>query len=303
MANRRIFQLQRLTSNGVVIGGAGRLSVELGYRDVIRSRGDGAGGVEDVDRAGLRGTVTLETTDITKLVALMNAVVGDTVFSARESGAATYRNYTMPGIVWTGASLRLPKAEDASMTLTGVIRFSDSTHKMANVIAVAGAAVSPTNAHHAPARTYRPHTASFDPNGAAAAIAPLHTQDLSLDLAFRVLEDYADTDVGHTAVDRAEPEPVRVTITHRDANPAAPSHLAAALADAVAGVLTVTLLGRGGIASKTLTVRNLLWLTMGEQHGQDYTDYSHGGEAAWLLRGSPDTVYTLGGATPLFDIT
>ena len=305
MANKRVFILQRLNSNGVVVGGAGRLTVEFSYVDTIRSRADGAFGVEDIDLAGLRGSVTLETSDITKLIDLVTSTPASTTFAAREAGTSTYHTWSMPGIVWFAGSLRIPKAEDGSLSLQGRVLFTDPAHKIGDVIMVADAvAAGALNAHHAPARLYRVGAASFDPNGAAAAFNVLHSQDLSMDFAWRLLEDYGDLDVGHTSVDRAEPEPVRVSYTHRDATKITGSpatHRAANMVDGAAGVLAVTLLGRGGLPNKTLTIRNLRWFGFTESHGEGFTDYSMPGESSWLLRGSPDTVYTLGGATPLFD--
>src|SRR5262245_19343828 len=97
MANKRVFQAQALTVNGVAVAGLSRISVEAGYRDIIRSTPDGAVGVEDVDRSGLVFSVTIECRDVLKINQLLASTPGTMLFYAKESGAITYHKYTTTG--------------------------------------------------------------------------------------------------------------------------------------------------------------------------------------------------------------
>jgi len=299
MANQRTFLAQGLSLNGVAVGGLASMAFNAAYRSVVESRSDGAIGSEDVDRAGLDADVAIECTDVSKVNAILAATPGTTTWSGKESGAATWHNYSIGAggvIVITGARLNFPKGADATLSLTGKLRFGASATELDGVIALTGAGgAAPTLTY--PARLYRPTTASFDPDGAATAIAPLHIESLSLSLDAQVIQDFADADVGHTAVDIVGWQPLRTSLTHRDAKAVSPSNINAQILKAVRGVLIVTLLGRGGAANQTLTVNNLLFTGSSHRDQAEYSEFTLNGSSGWK---NGATVYTLNGSPKLF---
>lgn len=299
MANQRTFLAQGLSLNGVAVGGLASIGFSAAYRSVVESRSDGAIGAEDVDRAGLDVDVAIECTDVTKVNAILDATPGTTTWSGKESGAATWHNFTIGAaspIVITGARLNFAKGADATLSLTGKIRFAASATELDGVIALTGASGAAPSLTY-PARLYRPTTASFDPDGAATAIAPLHIESLGLSLDAQVIQDFADADVGHTAVDIVGWGPLRTTMTHRDAKAVAPSNINAQLLKAVRGVLTVMLLGRGGAANKTLTINNLLFSGASQRDQTEYSEFTLNGSSGWK---NGATVYAINSGTKLF---
>lgn len=306
--NRRIFQIQGLDTNGQAIGGVATLELDAAFRDVIVSTPDGAFGAEDVDVAGLRVGASLNCTDVTKMNALLDAAVGATTFWGRESGAATWHKYTIDSngkILWHGADLSLAKNQDGTLRFTGTARFADSNKALADLIELTAGDAGAGKPQTYPVRLYRPHTASFDPDGAGAAITPLHVESIQLSLSAPVEEDYSDIDIGHTAVDLQPWNPLQVTMTHRDASDPGvgagqSGDISAEQLQAMRGVLIVNLLGRGGAAAKVLTVKNLLWQSVRQAHGPGYTDYTMTGSAGW--RSPSGTQFKLTGADSLFEI-
>ncbi len=301
MPNQRIFEAQGLTSNGVAIGGMSAIGVNGEYVDVVQSAADGAIGVEDVDRAGLDVKATLSSTDVTKANALLDALVGNSVFDGREAGLATWHRMTIGNILWNSMRMNMSLNADATVQYDGRVRFADGTKSLADVVTVAGVSmVVPTLTY--PARLYRPNAASFDPDpvGGADVILPLHLRSVSLSLSAPIIADYGDADIGHTSVDRGPWQALTVTLTHRDAKVETPSHVNAKLLGAGRGALTVNLLGRGGAAAQTLTVNNLLFTGATEAHkGETFTDYTITGVAGWK---NGATAYTLNAASKLFAI-
>lgn len=281
MANQRTFQVQGLELNGVAIGGLATIQFNATYGNVIESASDGAIGAEDVDRAGLAIGVTISCTDVTKVNAALVAAVGNTIFWGKESGAATYHKYTVPGIVLTGMNLNLSKVVDATLQLTGRVRLADGAKDLDDVLALTAADAGAAMVSTYPARLYRPNTASFDPEGADPAIAPIHVESVGLSLAANVLEDFSDTDIGMTAVDIGGWRALQVTLGHRDTKAESPSHINAKLMGAARGVLTVVLLGRAGAANKTLTANNLLWTGSTQQDRADYSEFTLAGGCGW----------------------
>jgi hypothetical protein len=305
----RTFLVQRLTTNTVAVGGMSRLSFTAGYRDLVASTPDGATGAEDGDRAGLAIAASLTVSDITKVAAILAAPVGDTIYVGKESGTDTWRRRTTPGIVWDGFTMNAPRSQDASVTLTGRVRFADGTKTLADILAVEEAVslatIDSENPLTFPTRLYRPYNFSFDPQGAAAAIALANCQGVTLGLTAEQFDDYGDDDVGMTAVDRGGFNALSVTLPHRDATvvAGAPKTMRGAdVADADRGVLTIDFHGRGGAADQTLTVNNLLWDGHDETNQPAYADYSLRGRAFWRdSQATPSPIdYTLNGANKLF---
>ena len=250
MANRRVFQAQGLTTNAVAVGGLADVAADAGYTDVIRSTPDGAIGTEDVDRAGLNVDVSMNCTDVSKGNAILAAAVGDTLFYGRESGAATWQKRTLVGVVWHGLDMDLAKVTDGRMSLRGALRFASGTTTLGQVIVATGEQTqAPTITY--PARVFRPNTAIFNPG---TEIPAKNLVSVRLSLSGNLLQDYGDDDLGMTAVDIAGWNDLQVTLVHRDASEANGEDRAVQLLKAGRGVLTVTLLGRGGAANKTLTI-------------------------------------------------
>jgi len=296
MANNRLFEVEGLSFNGEAVGGLASLGFDGGYQDVPESDGDGAVGAEDVDRAGLRVAWNLATTDVAKVNALMAAAVGNTEFSGRESGLATYRDYVVPGLVPIGFTLNLPKATDAVLTLNGLVRFATAATDLDDIFAATAAQPAPTKTY--PARLFRPHTVSYadDP-----AVAPTHLESINLSLAAqRVHEDYSDTDIGETAVDVGPWAALKIALVLKDYSVSGTSDMAAKLMMAATGkALTATLSGRGGAADKTLTVNNVIWTGHNKTKAKDYWQWTINGSAGWK---NGETEYTLNGSPKLFSI-
>ena len=303
MPNKRIFQVQGLVSNGVSIGGLASLDFDAAYKDVIQSTPDGAVGAEDVDRAGLRVAASLQCSDVAKMNAVLDSAPGSTSFSGKESGASTWHNYVVQSILWSGMNLSMSKNADGGLGMDGVVRFADGTKDLQDAITLAAAEATPPTLTY-PARLYRPNTASFDPDGAADAIAPLHVESVNLTVNGNVLEDYGDTDIGQTAVDLAGWNPLQVTLVIRDASDpgAEAGDIASKIIAAARGALTVALLGRAGAADKTLTVNNLVFTGVRASHSADYTEFTLTGSAGWRSNFAPGTVYTLNATDKLFEI-
>jgi len=303
MANKRVFQAQALTVNGVAVAGLSRISIDASYRDIIRSRPDGAVGVEDVDRTGLVFNVTIECTDVTKVNELLASTPGTLMFYARESGAATYHKYTTAGSICVlhGADLRFAKNADAVMTLRGRLAVTSGTSDLKDIFVVDDAEAAGTLVY--PVRLQRPNTASYDPDGAAAAIAPLHLESLDMSIDAVVIDDYADADIAVTACDVVGWNPLRTSLVHKDASmqsgTAPQRDITGEIMNAARGVLTVVLLGRGGAANKTLTINNLLFNSARPDFGAEYATFTLAGESGWK---NGATVYQMNSATKLFSI-
>ena len=118
----RTFLTQGLTFAGAIeIGGLGEMSFRTAY-DFVESTPDGAVGTEDVDRVNERTEVTIRTTDITKVNAILAATEAPSTYWAKESGLATWHKYTLPALVLSALRINFPRGEDANMELTGRIR-------------------------------------------------------------------------------------------------------------------------------------------------------------------------------------
>lgn len=303
MANKRVFQVQAATVNGVAVAGLSRISFDASYRDVVRSRPDGAVGVEDVDRVGLVIGVTIECADVMKVNQLLNAAPGTMLFYAKESGAATYHKYTTAGstLVLTGMDMNLQKNVDAALTLRGRLAVTSGSSDLKDVIKVDDGEVAGTLVY--PVRLQRPNNASYS----VGPLTPLHLESMNLSLDAVVIDDYADADVAVTAVDVVGWNPLRTTLVHKDAtmkSGTAPlEDITGQLMNAARGILTVTLLGRGGAANKTLTINNLLFTGAQPNFGPDYGQFTLSGESGWK---NGAQLYTLddvtGGKLRLFQI-
>lgn len=306
MPNRRVLTVQAVTTNGIALGGTSELSFTRQHRP-IRSDADGTQGTQNVDRVGLRVGVALTIADVTKAATVINATPGDTTFYAKESGLSTFHKYELLAasggkIVWNGFRMRLDDGGYASLTLNGVMAFFDGTKDLKDAFKMTPASAAPTLTN--PARIFRPNLASFDPDGADPAIAPLHCKSIELSLDADTAEDFGDADIGVTAVDIVKLNPLQVTMTHRDAARQAANlfDITDEIMSKLRGVLTATLLGAGGQASKVLTVNNLLWTGADPRHQAEYTEWTMKGEASWRKEGATPVDYTLTGGTALFTI-
>lgn len=297
MANRRVYDLQRIVSNGVAIPGARTLGLEAAYSTVLESDGDGAYGGEDVDRGGLSIPVSLEVSDVLAVADVLTAVPGTTTFSGRESGAGTWKNYTIGGgsaIVWLGAAMRLGKTRDSSVSYEGRVRFAGEATALDDVIALAASAGSPTNSFSSPTRYWLPKVATFSPY-AGGSIAPLHVDEFEFSLRRNVIADWGDNDVGETAVDGLNWGALTFSLTHRDAHAVSPGDMQAALLGAGRGVLTIRLSGRGGAGDQILTINNVLLTAAPTNHQREYGTFTLRGSAGWKKREGGTVDYSIAG--------
>lgn len=299
MANERVFLAQALTTNGEAVGGMASIGFNAAYRSIVKSRADGAVGVQDVDVAGLAVDVSCDCTDVAKVNAIIAAAVGDTTFYGRESGAATWQKRTVPGISWHGANLDFGRDADGRMSLSGKIRFADGTKTLKDVIQTLGGQTQEPSETY-PARLYRPNSATFTPGSVINLEKHLVSVGFVL-AATNVLEDSDDDGIGMTAVDVVDWDSLRVSLVHKDASQINGGDRSAELIEAGVGALSVPLMGRGGGAAKTLLINNMVWTGVNEQKAGDYWTFTMTGEAGW--RSSGGTVYTVNGANKLFSIS
>lgn len=300
MPNNRIWQVQALVTNGVSVGGTASVGYQANFQDQVVSRADGAVGEETVDLGGLQVRTAMECADVTKANAILDAAMGETVGFLRESGAATFRKVTLQNTLWNSMNLRVGRDSDAVLQLGGGMRFTDGTKKLADLVTHLAAQTAPTLT--VPTRLYRAHTMSFDPEGAAPAITPVHINDLTMSLARPFVADYGDTDIGETALEVGEWGRLQFGFSHDDAKFVTPSDTMSALLDAGLGTLTVQLSGRGGADDLTLTIENFQFGGGDAEFAPGIARYPMRGVAGWRKIGSPDVVYTMNGTPKLFSI-
>ncbi len=301
MANKRTFLLQGVTLNGVAVGGAASVSFDPAYKDVIRSTPDNAQGIAEVARSGLRVPFTFDCSDVTKVNALLANPTGATTFHAKQAGTALWTKYTITAaaLVATGMRLTLSKNADPKLTISGLVKFTNTGDGLSNVF-VPDHTIAAAPTRTSPVRLYRPFTASFDPTGAPPPLLPIHVENINLSLDAEVAEDYGDGDIAVTSVDVKTWNTLRVTMTFRGRSEAATAtYIAGAIADAVAGILTAILLDLSGGANQTLTVNNVLWTGLGHKESGDFSEFTVSGECGWLQT-APSTFYQMNAVTKLF---
>lgn len=243
---------------------------------------------------------TFDCSDVTKVNQLLTAS-GATTFHAKQAGTVNWTKYTISNaaLVATGMRLALSKNADPKLTLSGLVKFNNSTDGLSNIITPDDSiATAPTRT--SPLRLYRPQSASFDPTGAPPAISPIHVENINLSLDAEVAEDYADTDIAITSVDIKTWNTLRVSMTFRDTTKITGppvTNIAAQLADAAVGILTATLLDLSGGANKVLTVNNLLWTGESHKEGGDFSEFTLNGECGWIAGA---TTYKIDTGTKLF---
>ena len=295
MANKRTFLLQGVTLNGVAVGGAASLSFDPAYKDVIRSTPDNAQGIAEVARSGLRVPFTFDCSDVTKVNQLLTAS-GATTFHAKQAGTALWTKYTITAatLVPTEMRLTLSKTADPKLTISGLVKFTNSTDGLSNVF-IPDDTIPTAPTRTSPVRLYRPQSATFNPG---VAISPIHVENINLSLDAEVAEDYGDADIAVISVDIKTWNTLRVSMAFRDATKVTgPFNIAAKLADAAVGILTATLLDLSGGATKVLTVNNLLWTGESHKEGGDFSEFTVNGECGWI---AGETTYKIDAATKLF---
>ena len=270
---------------------------------MIRSTPDNAQGIAEVSRSGLRVPFTFDCSDVTKVNQLLANPTGATTFHAKQAGTALWTKYTIGGatpvaaLVATAMRLTLSKNADPKLTISGLVKFNNSTDGLSNIITPDDSiATAPTRT--SPLRLYRPQSASFDPTGAPPAISPIHVENINLSLDAEVAEDYGDGDIAVTSVDIKTWNTLRVTMTFRDATKVTgPMNIAAQLADAAVGILAATLLDLSGGANQVLTVNNLLWTGESHKEGGDFSEFTLNGECGWIAGAA---TYKIDTGTKLF---
>lgn len=311
MANQRTFLAQGLVCNGIALGGTSRISFSPRFKGILRSRADGQIGSEDVNRVGLGIDVSIETDDVTKVNAALDATPGNTTFSVKESGSANYHHYKITAasqhnaIVLTGMRVSFPKNDYARLTLSGRVRFANAAHVLADVLKIDSINTTPPSLT-APVRLYRGNSANFDvyPLDSPESI-PLHLESADLSMDAVVIEDSSDADIGTTAVDIVGWNPLQVTLTHRDAknSGAVPAGtVSAKLLGYTQGELQFQLLESRGGGNYVVAVQNLLWTGADQDEGEDYSLFKMSGEAGWRRMYDPYDVLTMNGDDKLFSI-
>jgi hypothetical protein len=306
MANARTFIAQALTTNGVDVDGLADLSFQGDYTSV-QSTPDGVVGVEDVDRAGLDVNATLTCADVLEGANILAGAAGDTKWRCKESGAATWHSYlidqaTDGWIVWHGMALNFPKDAYGVLTCNGKVAFAAAAKNWGDVFAATGgsdeaAAILATRATGYAVRKYRPNNGLY---GSGPGIAITHVDSLNLSLTGRVINDYADLDIGQTAVDVAGWNPLDISLVCKDATIAGAENIVAQLEGvATRADLTIDLEGAAGAAAVTLTVKTPLITGVGQiDVGNDgYATFPVTMQAGWRFGG---TEYGLASGTELF---
>ena len=289
-----LFEVQGLVTHAVSVGGLALLNFTDTYRHVDAAEMSAGGGRAGIDRSGLSSKVTLVCTDIAKVNEILAAATGDTVYSGRLSGTTSFHDYTVPGIVWHAMRINVPRTGDGKLTLNGTVRFADGTKKLADIFGAVLDASAPDITQ--PTVLHRAHGATFTPE--AGAISPENVQGVDLSLAADIHEDYGDTDIGMTAVDRGDWKSLGASLSFSDYSIANGTDMASRLMDADRGVLTVSLNARAGVSDKTLTVNNLLW-TGDSRRKEKHWVFTVDGGAGWQ---EDETVYKLNEVPKLFSI-
>lgn len=297
MANSRTFRAEAVTTNGATaLGGVTTITTRARFLDIVTSQPDGSIGAV-VDRRGQAVEIEMESTDVAKGFTVLNGAEQATVFSTKESGAATYQRRTTGVTVLNRLSMQFARERDATMRLSGQCRFG-SGEDVTDIITALAAQTAPTVV--IPARLYRPFSAIWtetqeDP------VTLAHVEALSLSLQAGLISDQNDVDLGTEAVDRVEFEPLEVTLTIRDFGVSGGLDRAVNTLAAGLGTLAVSLRGRGGAANKTLTIRNLQWRDASPEHGPGYSQAVLSGVAGWhdLRPAANPAVFTLTGANAL----
>ena len=300
MPNLRTFLVQGLKLNAVDVAGLASLSLS-GDFTVVQGRPDGGLGIEEVSRGGLSCSFSAQCADVSSVNAILGAAKADTIFYGKESGAATYRKYTIPSsvawIVLNSMNLSLSSRDHGSLSLNGKISFLDGTKTLVDALTSVAAQAAPTLVH--PIRLSKPNSVSFDPiaAGEGTNVTPKHTSAVSLSLSGETIEDYSDTDLS-TVVDFVRWNALEVSWTFRDASVTSGSNIVAALLGKSYGTLTVLVDALGGQAGKTLTVNNVLWKGYEQRDAKDYSEFTIKGVAGWRLADA--TAYLMNASPKLF---
>lgn len=305
MANNRVYNAQALkvVTPNITIGGLATVGISPSYRDIVQSRGDGAAGVEDVDRCGLRVGTNFEVSDVTKANAILDAAESNVSFSGKVSASTNWHHVVLSRNNFVGMNLNFPFNGDASMQLNGVLRATpgvgagSSTENMSALVAITENTSAPTVVY--PSRLYRPFGVSLGSGG--SPLTPLHLQSVQLSLTAEVLEDYGDRDVAVVAVDRLFWNPLQVTLTFRDHSQASGVDMCSQIMQRSREVMSMGLTSRAAATTRTLTIQNVLWTgSPTVTKGRDYWEFSVTGMAAWK---NGATVYTMNATDKLFEFS
>lgn len=285
--------VQALKINGVSVGGVASVGSDGSYTNTPTDAADGAVG-GDVDRSRLQGTFRIDCNDVTKVNAILAAASADTTFSGRVAGGTNYQHGTLVGTVIGGMTLNFPAGADATLNLSGAIRFPTDAATMADVELFVVNGTPPGLVY--PPRLHRPNGASFN---AGTPIAPKNLVSIALSMQAEMDQEGGDAAVGMTAVERGPWSPLKVTMVFKDKTIDGGSDICTQLVRAERGVLTSGLLGRAGGADRTLTVKNVLWTGSSRVQGRTFWQFTLNGQAGWH---DATTAYTLNAADKLFEI-
>jgi hypothetical protein len=255
--NTRIKVVQAVAFNGVNAGGAMSLACQAGYDKILRSEPDGIGGPAIVDKIAEFCRGAYGTQDWTGFLSVLTAAAANFIGYQRKSGVAEATGFVKHTIV-APVVYRAALNQALDSYMTAVYNFecqaADETKGFADMWTQDDAQAKP--AYVSAARGgYRITAASFDPDGAAGAIAFYHLTAFSFAVELLVDKYCNDADVGYTAVDaEADGLTANGSISFEDAAISADQLTAQRLLSAGRGTLTLTVTQGGGAAAKTIAL-------------------------------------------------
>jgi len=294
MANERVFdEVDALTVNSVEVGGINSIGITQGHIDTVESD-DGNQGPAVRSRGGQKVDLSLVSTDVIDLIALLISTPATAIFYGRESGAATYVKSTIGTatsklVMHTGA-LRLSRGAYAQMTVDGTVR-SDGADTFTEICKHEDGQSAPTLVF--PARLWKPTALTH------GTIAVLHPVDANIRITPVLRQDYGDGDAGLSAFDIAGWKvAVEATVRDSDAYLTNSYDICTQLLDQGTKDLVIALEGVGQQGNQELTLRNCAFESRRKAAGKDYTGHTLSGGLQFEDPDSPYTMRTIDHATP-----
>ncbi len=292
MPNQRVYdQVDGAVFNGVAIGGATQIVTTSETIVNVDAEHDGSQGVSESTSEIWRVRSTINTTDVTKMIAALISAPSAGDFFGHESATATFEKASLKNPVFFSAAFDANVNSHATLSLQAQCRFGDGDD-LEDVESYVAGQPKPAKTH--PGRLWRPLTAL---HGSTPGIAPLHVQQLSFSVSARggsPLEDSGDGDKGTTAVDVPPFDKVPVTLVIRDTKvKAGAEDVAGQLLKAGVADLVVTLEGVGATANQTLTLRNCKFNKKTRTSGAGWTGVSLTGHLVFRDPVTPFTERTI----------
>jgi len=274
--NERVGIPQAAVINGGDAGGVMTAAISAGHENIMRSAPDGLQvPLKDKEIQFVRGTIT--TQDWTKVIDLLNGVVGTYIFYERKSGVAVgtgFIQHTITAPVIHSASFTLTKGGYATADFSFECRAADETKGIADMWALLDDQAAPT---YVPAARggYRVESAKHGivPNWTDI----YHVMSFNFALTLPLVRACNDADVGYTCVDaRLDGLTAAGSIGFQDASIATAIILCQKLAVAARGNLVLVVTQGGGAADKTITIAGVDFNNVGSNSDAStpFTGYS-----------------------------